>query len=210
MASKRAGLNGCWIGLAAAALVLLAGGGCAVGKYNGIVSNEERVQAQWSEITNQYKRRADLVPQLVETVKGAADFESSTIKAVTEARASVGQLQLPASMPEDPEAIAAFFEAQKGLSSALSRLLVVAEDYPDLRATENFLSFQDQLEGVENRIAVARRDYIEAVKNYNTGIRRFPGNLIASTFGFERLPQLEIEGNLTEVPAVDFNFGKDD
>jgi len=209
MVSRTAGLNGCWIGLAVAALVLLAGGGCAVGKYNGIVSNEERVQAQWSEITNQYKRRADLVPQLVETVKGAADFEKSTITAVTDARASVGQLQLPA-LPEDPEAIAAFFEAQKGLSSALSRLLVVAEDYPDLRATENFLSFQDQLEGVENRIAVARRDYIESVKNYNTGIRRFPGNLIASTFGFERLPQLEIEGNVTELPKVDFNFGKDD
>jgi len=210
MRSKSAGLNGCWVGLAVAALVMLAAGGCGVGKYNGIVSNEERVGAQWSEITNQYKRRADLVPQLVETVKGAADFERSTITEVTEARASVGRMQMPENLPEDPAQIAAFFEAQKGLSSALSRLLVVAENYPDLKASQNFLALQDQLEGTENRIAVARRDYIEAVKNYNTGIRRFPGNLLASTFGFERMGQLEIEGDVTEVPEVDFNFGKDE
>ena len=106
--------------------------------------------------------------------------------------------------------IAAFFEAQKGLSSALSRLLVVAENYPDLKASQNFLALQDQLEGTENRIAVARRDYIEAVKSYNTGIRRFPGNLVASTFGFERMAQLEIEGPVEEVPEVDFDFGKDE
>ncbi len=207
--SSKSGLNGCWIGLAAAALVMLAVGGCAVGKYNGIVSNQERVEAQWSEITNQYKRRADLVPLLVETVKGAADFERSTIIEVTEARASVGKLQLPDSLPDDPAQIAAFFEAQKGLSSALSKLLVVAENYPDLKASQNFLALQDQLEGTENRIAVARRDYIDAIRNYNTGIRRFPGNLLASSFGFERMPQLEVEEGVTEVPAVGFEFGKD-
>jgi len=207
--ARRGAVSGCWIGLAAVLLVLLAVGGCGVSKYNGIVSSEERVGAQWTEIRNQYKRRADLIPSLVETVQGAADFERSTITAVTEARASVGKLQLPETLPEDPAQIAAFFEAQKGLSSALSRLLVVAENYPDLRANQNFLALQDQLEGTENRIAVARRDYIEAVKAFNTNIRRFPGNLVASTFGFERLPQLEIEGPVDQVPEVDFDFGED-
>lgn len=205
----RRGASGCWIALGVAVLVLLGVGGCAVGKYNGIVTAEEKVAQKWSDITNQYKRRADLVPQLVEVVQGAADFEKSTITEVTEARASVGRMQLPDKLPEDPAQIQAYFEAQKGLSSALSRLLVVAENYPQLKASQNFLSLQDQLEGTENRIAVARTDYIAAVKDFNTSIRRFPGNLIASSFGFERLPQLEIEGASEAPPKVDFDFGKE-
>ena len=201
---RRGAASGCWIGLAAFVLVLLLFGGCAVSKYNGIVGQEENVEAKWSEIHNQYKRRFDLVPQLVETVKGAADFEKSTITAVTEARASVGKMQLPDKLPDDPAQIAAFFEAQKGLSGALSRLLVVAENYPQLKASQNFLSLQDQLEGTENRIAVARRDYIDAIKGYNASIRKFPGNLIASSFGFERREQLQAEPETTEVPKIDF------
>ena len=207
---RRGAAMGCWIALGLVVVFMLLAGGCAVGKYNGIVSAEERVGAQWSEIHNQYKRRFDLVPQLVETVRGAADFEQSTITAVTEARASVGKLQLPDTLPDDPAQIEAFFEAQRGLSSSLSRLLVVAENYPQLRASQNFLSLQDQLEGTENRIAVARRDYIEAVRGYNTNIRRFPGNLMAGMFGFERMPQLEIEAEVTERPDIEFDFGQDE
>jgi len=207
--TRQGGASGCWIALGVVVLLVLLFGGCAVGKYNGIVSAEEKVGAQWSEIHNQYKRRYDLVPQLVETVKGAADFERSTITAVTEARASVGKMQLPETLPDDPAKIQAFFEAQRGLTSALSRLLVVAENYPQLKASQNFLSLQDQLEGTENRIAVARRDYIEAVRGFNTQIRRFPNNLIAGAFGFERMPQLEVEEAVTERPDVEFDFGND-
>jgi LemA protein len=205
--SPRAGLSGIWMFLAFLVLVLLAGGGCAVSKYNGLVSSQERVAAQWSEIENQYKRRYDLVPQLVETVKGAADFEKSTITEVTEARAAVGKTQLTPTLPEDPAKLQAFFEAQRGLSSALSRLLVTVENYPQLKASANFLSLQDQLEGTENRIAVARRDYIDAVKSYNTNVRRFPNNLLANTFGFVTLPQLQSEEDVTQRPDVDFGGG---
>ena len=203
----RSGASGCWIALAAGVLVALLFGGCAVGKYNGIVSQEEGVAAKWSDVQNYYQRRFDLIPQLVETVKGAADFEKSTITEVTEARASVGQMKLPDTLPDDPAQIEAYFEAQRGLSSALSRLLLVAENYPQLKASQNFLALQDQLEGTENRIAVARGDYINAVRGFNTSIRAFPGNLIASFFGFERLPQLEVDESVQERPDVSFDFG---
>lgn len=189
------------VGVLVGALVLL--GGCGVSAYNGIVTREERVDAQWSEIQNQYQRRADLVPQLVETVKGAKDFEQETITAVTEARASVGKMQLPKA-PTDPAQLEAFMKAQEGLSGALSRLLVVAENYPQLKATQNFLSLQDQLEGTENRISVARRDYIEAVNAYNVSIRRFPASVIAGLTGFEKKAQLEAPPGVTERPEIDF------
>jgi LemA protein len=184
-------------------LVLLLGG-CAMMQYNGIVGSDEKVGASWSEVQNQYKRRYDLVPQLVETVKGAANFEKSTITEVTEARASVGKVQLPAELPEDPAALQRYFEAQQSLGSALSRLLAVAEDYPELRATENFRDLQTQLEGTENRIAVARNDYIDSVREYNVRIRRFPGKLFASMFGFAEKPQLTVEEGVTERPEIDF------
>jgi LemA protein len=185
----------------AGALLLL--GGCGVSTYNGIVTREERVEAQWSEIQNQYQRRADLVPQLVETVKGAKDFEQETITAVTAARASVGKVQLPEA-PTDPTQLRDFMKAQEGLSGALSRLLVVAENYPQLKATQSFLSLQDQLEGTENRIATARRDYIEAVNAFNVSIRRFPGNLVAGLLGTEKKAQLEAPEGVTERPEIDF------
>jgi LemA protein len=188
--------------------VVLALGGCGVGAYNGIVTKEERIEAAWSEIHNQYQRRFDLVPQLVETVKGAAGFEQSTLTELTEARASVGKVALPAGVPDDPAKLQAFLAAQEQLSGALSRLLVVAENYPSLKATQNFLSLQDQLEGTENRLGVARRDYIEAVNAYNVAIRRFPGSLISGMFGFEKHPQLEAPAGVTERPAVEFDFGK--
>ena len=178
-----------------------------VGRYNRLVTLDEGVEAAWSEIDNQYKRRFDLVPQLVNTVKGAADFEKSTLEAVTEARASVGRAQLPPGLPQDPGKLQAYVQAQQGLSSALGRLFVVVERYPDIKANQNFLSLQDQLEGTENRIAVARRDYIDAVRLFNTARRRFPTNLVAGLFGFDARPQLQIDEGERETPQVEFDFG---
>jgi LemA protein len=142
---------------------------------NTIPTLEEQVNAAWSEVLNQYQRRADLVPNLVETVKGYATHEREVLEAVTEARARVGQMQLPPDITENPEAFRRFQESQQALSGALSRLIAVAEAYPDLKANQNFLALQSQLEGTENRIAVARRDYIEAVRRYNTELRTIPG-----------------------------------
>jgi len=199
---------GCLIAAGAVLVLALILGGMLVSRYNGLVTQQEKARAAWSEIDNQYKRRYDLVPQLVETVKGAADFERSTLEAVTEARASVGRVQLPAGLPTDPAQLQAFVAAQQGLGSALGRLFAVAEQYPQLKATQNFLSLQDQLEGTENRIAVARRDYIEAVRGYNTYQRRFPTNLVAGVFGFDPLAQLEAGAAERETPKVEFDFGK--
>lgn len=201
-------MKGCLIAGGIVALVLLLGGGCGVASYNGIVTKQERTEAAWAEIHNQYQRRFDLVPQLVSVVKGAAEFEQSTLTEITEARASVGKLALPAELPDDPAKLQAFMAAQQQLSGALQRLLVVAENYPSLKATQNFLSLQDQLEGTENRLGVARRDYIEAVNAYNVSIRRFPGSLLAGMFGFEKHAQLETPEGVTERPAVDFDFSK--
>lgn len=189
-------------------LALLLVGGCGVGAYNGIVTKQTRTEAAWSEIQNQYQRRFDLVPQLVATVKGAAEFEQSTLTELTEARASVGKVTMPAGVPDDPAKLKAFLAAQEQLSGALSRLLVVAENYPSLKATQNFLSLQDQIEGTENRLGTARRDYIEAVNDYNVSIRRFPGSLLAGMFGFEKHAQLEVPAGATERPTVEFDFGK--
>jgi LemA protein len=152
--------------------VLLLLASCGV---NTIPTLEERTNAAWSEVLNQYQRRADLVPNLVETVRGYAQHEREVLEAVTEARSRVGQMQLPADITEDPEAFRRFQESQQALTGALSRLIAVAEAYPDLKANQNFLALQSQLEGTENRIAVARRDYIEAVRLYNTELRTIPG-----------------------------------
>lgn len=197
-------MKGCLIAGGIALLALLLVGGCGVQSYNGIVSRQEKTEAAWSEIQNQYQRRFDLVPQLVETVKGAADFEQSTLTELTEARASVGKMSLPKDLPDDPAKLQAFFQAQDQLGGALSRLLVVAENYPKLTATESFKSLQDQLEGTENRLAVSRRDFIDAVREYNVSIRRFPGALVASLFGFEKHAQLETDPASTERPTIDF------
>jgi LemA protein len=201
---------GCLIAAGIAVAIILVLGLSLVGRYNSLVTMQEQVEAAWSEIDNQYKRRFDLVPQLVSTVQGAADFEKSTITEVTEARASVGRAQLPPGLPQDPSQLQAYSQAQQGLGAALSRLLVVVERYPELKASANFLALQDQLEGTENRIAVARRDYIDAVRQYNTGRRRFPTNLIAGLFGFDAVPQLQIESGERETPQVDFDFDKNE
>jgi LemA protein len=195
-------------GVFAGALLLF--GGCYVSTYNGIVTSEERVDAAWSEGQNQYQRRYDLIPQLVETVKGAADFEQSTIPAVTEARASVGKVNLPSEAPTDPAQLQAWAQAQQTLSTSLSRLLLVAENYPNLKASQNFLSLQDNLAGTENRIAVARRDFIDSVAAFNVSIRRFPGSVVAGVAGFEKRAQLEVPEASTERPEIDFDFGKDE
>ena len=197
---------GCLIAAGVVLLIVLIIGGMFVGRYNTLVTAQERIEAAWSEIDNQYKRRFDLIPQLVNTVKGAADFEKSTLEAVTEARASVGRAQLPAELPTDPAQMQAYVQAQQGLGAALGRLMVVVERYPEIKANQNFLSLQDQLEGTENRIAVARRDYIDAVRIYNTARRRFPANIIAGMFGFEKQPQLELEPEVRETPQVEFDF----
>ncbi len=201
--------KGCLIGLAAVLLIVLAFGGCAAGKYNGLVKQEEQVESAWVEIKNQYKRRGDLIPNLVETCKGVAEFEQETITAVTEARASVGRIQLPEGLPDDPAQLQQFIQAQEALGQSLGRLLLVSENYPTLKANQNFLSLQDQLEGTENRIAVARRDYINDVRDFNSTVRKFPDNLIAKMVGFEKKPQLEFEEGVEALPEVDFDFKKD-
>jgi LemA protein len=190
-------------------LVLLAFGGTGCSKYNSMVGGRENVASKWAQIDNQYKRRADLIPQLVETVKGAANFEKSTLEAVVEARASVGRAQLPNDVPTDPEQLRAYIQAQQSLGGALSRLLVVAEQYPDLKSSQNFLSLQDQLEGTENRISTAREDYIVAVRNYNTSIQTFPANVIAGMFGFQKAAQIETTPEDRAVPKVQFDFGNE-
>ncbi len=149
---------------------------------NNVPTYDEEVKAAWSQVQNQYQRRADLIPNLVETVKGYAAHEQETLTAVVEARAKATQMTLPANITENPEAFRQFQQNQSELSSALARLMVVVERYPDLKANQNFLALQSQLEGTENRIAVARRDYIQSVQKYNTELRTIPGRWIAGIF----------------------------
>lgn len=174
-----------------------------VNVYNGLVEQQETVESAWAQVYNQYQRRADLVPNLVATVKGYATHEQETLEGVTEARAKATSVTVdPANVT--PEQLAAFQATQGELSQALGRLLAVAENYPDLKANENFRDLQAQLEGTENRIAVARQQFNEIVKQYNTEIRRFPKNLIASWFGFERKPYFEADEEAKKAPKVEF------
>lgn len=188
-------------------LILVVGiGGCGVARYNGLVAGQERIDGAFSEIDNQYKRRNDLIPQLVSTIKGSTSFEESVLTQVTEARASVGRLQLPADLPTDPAAQTEYLQAQQSLGGALGRLMMVAEAYPDLKSTSGFRDLQVQVEGTENRITVARRDYIDSIRDYNTSLRKFPGNVIAGMFGMETRPQLEAAtATEREVPTIDFD-----
>ena len=163
-----------------AVLLTLGLSGC--GAINRLPTLDEQVKAAWSQVLNQYQRRADLIPNLVETVKGYARHEEQTLTAVVEARAKATQMTIPSDILTNPEAFKRFQENQAALTTALSRLLAVAEQYPDLKANQNFLSLQSQLEGTENRISVARRDYIEAVQTYNTELRTIPGRWIAAMF----------------------------
>ena len=165
------------------------------GSYNSMVKMDEAVKASWAQVENQYQRRYDLIPNLVETVKGYANQEQETLTAVTEARSRAGGvMQMDESLLDNPEAFARFQEAQSGLGSALQRLLVVTENYPDLKSNQNFLALQDQLEGTENRISVERKRFNDSAKNYNEFIRQFPRIIIANMTGFSRKSLLQCRG----------------
>ncbi|CAN7792098.1 LemA family protein [Caballeronia sp. LjRoot34] len=186
------------------AFIILSVSGCG---YNAIQTQDEQVKASWSEVLNQYQRRADLVPNLVNTVKGYASQEREVFVSVTEARARVGSVQATPEVLNDPQAFAKFESAQAQLSSSLSRLLVVSENYPQLKSDANFRDLQAQLEGTENRIAVARNRYIKAVQGYNTTVRSFPSNLTASMFGYKEKPNFSVssEAEIVRPPRVDFS-----
>lgn len=190
-----------WKLLIAAWVLSLSGCG-----YNTLQANDEQIKASWAEVVNQYQRRADLVPNLVNTVKGYATHEEKVLTQVTEARARVGSIQASPELVNDPEAFARFQSAQAGLSSALSRLLVVSENYPDLKANTGFRDLQAQLEGTENRITVARNRYIQAVQDYNLTVRSFPSNLTAMAFGYKVKPNFTVENEraISTAPTVDF------
>ena len=175
----------------------------AIGKYNNMVTLEEGVDAAWSQVENVYQRRADLIPNLVATVKGVAEFEKETFTAVTEARSKVNNINVEG-ITNNPEAMKNFQQSQGQLSGALSRLMVVVEKYPDLKANQNFLDLQTQLEGTENRITVERSRFNKAAQGYNTIIRRFPGSLYAGMFGFERKAYFEAEAGAEKAPKVEF------
>jgi LemA protein len=175
--------------------------------YNTIQTQDEAVKAAWSEVVNQYQRRADLIPNLVNTVKGFAAQEQAVLLGVTEARARATSIQLTPEMLNDPAAVAKFQAAQGELSGALKSLLAVVENYPELKSDQNFRDLQAQLEGTENRISVARNRYIEAVQTFNGTVRRFPVNLTAMVFGYDVKPNftVENEAEIARPPAVDFN-----
>ena len=176
----------------------------ATSKYNSFVGLNENVKSGWSQVENVYQRRADLVPNLVATVKGVANFEKETYTAVTEARAKVGQIKLTADQLSDPAMIQKFQAAQDGLGSALSRLLVVSENYPQLKASENFQTLQQQLEGTENRITVERQKYNQIAAEFNTAIKKFPGVIIANFGGFKEKEYFKAAAGSEQVPKVQF------
>jgi LemA protein len=184
-------------------LVTLSLTGCG---YNTLQTNDEQIKASWSEVVNQYQRRADLVPNLVNTVKGFAAQEKDVLLGVTNARAKVGSIQATPELINNPEAFAKFQAAQGELSGALSRLLVVSENYPQLKSDANFRDLQAQLEGTENRIAVARNRYIKSVQEYNVTVRSFPSNLTAMAFGYKTKPNFTVdnEKEIAKPPKVDF------
>ncbi|MEP6936610.1 MAG: LemA family protein [Chthoniobacterales bacterium] len=189
------------------ALLLLFGlTGC--GSYNRLVTLEQNVNKKWADVQSVYQRRADLIPNLVNTVSGAANFEKSTLTEVTNARASVGRVQLdPNKAPTNAAQLEQFQQAQGQLSNALSRLLVVSENYPQLRATEGFQNLQAQLEGTENRISVERSNFNAAVQDYNTALQRFPTNMLNKMFGFQARPFFNAQPGAERAPTVNFNFG---
>jgi LemA protein len=186
-----------------AALVTLSLTGCG---YNTLQSNDEQIKANWSEVVNQYQRRADLVPNLVNTVKGFAAQEQQVLIGVTNARSKVGSIQATPELINNPEAFAKFQAAQGELSGALSKLLVVSENYPQLKSDANFRDLQAQLEGTENRIAVARNRYIKSVQEFNVTVRSFPSNLTAMAFGYKEKPNFAVENEkeISKPPKVDF------
>jgi len=197
-------------------LVLVVGGSWYVGVRNRLVGLDEAVNQQWAQVESQYQRRFDVIPNLVRTVEGAANFEKSTLQAVTEARARVGQVAPPpaggpgaqTALPNDPNAMAQYAAAQQNLGNALSRLLVVSERYPDLKSNQNFLQLQSELEGTENRIAVERMRYNEKAQEFNVAVRQFPGSVAASFGGFKPKAYFRGAPGSAQAPEVNFNFGK--
>ena len=200
---------GCGAVLLLLVVVLIVAGFAVGGSYNRLVKLDQNVNEKWAQVQNVYQRRADLIPNLVNTVSGAANFEKSTLIAVTQARASVGQVKLdPNKAPTDAAQLEQFQQAQGQLSTALSRLLLVSERYPELRANQNFLSLQAQLEGTENRISVERGNFNEAVKDYNTAVRSFPTALFAGMFGFSPRPFFNAQPGADKAPEVKFDFNQ--
>jgi len=186
--------------------LLLSLSGC--GTYNRLVTLEQNVNKKWADVQSVYQRRADLIPNLVQTVQGAANFEKSTLTEVTNARASVGQVKIdPNKAPTDAAQLEEFQKAQGQLSNALSRLLVVSENYPQLRATEGFQTLQAQLEGTENRISVERNNFNAAVQEYNTALGHFPTNMLNKMFGFQPKPFFTAQPGSEKAPSVKFDFG---
>jgi LemA protein len=188
-------------------VLLLAWKGCS--SYNGLVGLDEGVNQAWAQVQNQYQRRADLIPNLVETVKGAASFERETLEAVIQARANATRPEINAeNLLNNPQAFQQFQQAQDNLGAALGRLMVVVEKYPELKANQNYLDLQTQLEGTENRIAVERKRFNEVVQNYNSTRRVFPTNIFAGMFGFQQRPYFEAAAEAQQAPKVDFGGNK--
>lgn len=189
------------IGIGVVVLLVIFG----ISSYNGLVQKQETVNQAWAQVENQYQRRSDLVPNLVNTVKGAANFEQETLTQVVEARSRASSIQVSANDLNDPQKLQQFQQAQSQLSGALSRLLVTVERYPELQANQNFRDLQTQLEGTENRIATERMRFNETVQTYNTSIRTFPTSLFAGIFGFQNKAYFEADEGAQEAPEVDFN-----
>ena len=192
-----------WIVFGGLLLIVLIFGGCSVSKYNTMVELNQNVEQTWGNVQNYYQRRADLVPNLVSTVKGAAAHEANTLQAVTDARAKVGSINITADNLTE-ETLKQYQEAQNELTQAMKSVMMVAESYPNITGTQNFRDLQVQLEGAENRIATARMDYTKAVSEYNTAVQSFPGNIVASLFGFEQKPQFAADASAQTAPKVEF------
>lgn len=186
-----------WIGVVAVVAIFF------YATYNGFIGKEEGVNAAWSNVETQYQRRSDLIPNLVNTVKGYVAHESQTLASVTEARAKATSINLSAG-ELTPERLTQYQQAQAEVRTALGRLIAVAESYPDLKANQNFIELQSQLEGTENRIAVARKDFNDAARKYNVAVRRFPSNLVAALFGFDQKPYFEAAEGTETAPQVEF------
>lgn len=200
--------KGCLLGVGVLALIVVVLGLSAVGKYNGLVALDQEVDKQWAQVENVYQRRADLIPNLVSTVKGAAEFEKTTLESVIEARAQATQVQVNAGeAPATAEQLRQFQQAQDGLGSALSRLLVTVERYPELKANANFRDLQVQLEGTENRITVERKRFNDVAQNFNTAVKQFPTVLFAGMMGFGPKPYFEAQAGAEQAPEVNFDFG---